>query len=199
MNARVVCWLTFAAITACSASPEFRYYTLSTEPGPKNTATITTRVGCAPYAVDAVAVPDLLDRPQIVLRSGANAVEVLDDDRWAAPLTDQLQRVFAADLSARLGADAITDPGLSSPLRSGRRITISILDFAPGRDRESVIAASWVISDPKSAPISGDVRIYRARHVASTDRSDVREVVAIMSDLVAMTADDIAETLAACE
>jgi uncharacterized protein len=199
MKARVVCWLMFAALAACSASPEFRYYILSVEPGPKNTATIATPADCSPYAVDAVAIPDLLDRPQIVLRSGANAVEVLNYDRWAAPLADQLQRVFAADLSARLGADVIAVPGLPSPLRSGRRVTISILDFAPGRDGESVIAASWVVSDSKSVSIPAGVRVYRTRHVASTDRSDVMEVVATMSGLVGRTADDIAKTLAACE
>jgi uncharacterized lipoprotein YmbA len=192
MTARLLCLVGVLTMSACSASPEIRYYTLSAAPGPTNTATAATRVAGSPYAIDAIAIPDLLDRPQIVLRAGANAVEVLDDDRWAAPLPDQLQRVLAADLSARLGADAIIDPGLPAAAHAARRITVSILEFDPGRDSDSVLEASWVISDTP-------VKTYRARHVASPSRSDVADVVAAMSGLVTLVAEDIAATLAATE
>jgi hypothetical protein len=186
-------------MTACSAAPEIRYYTLSADPGPPKTATTTTRVHGAPYEIDAIAIPDLQDRPEIVMRSGANTVEVLDDDRWAAPLADQLQRVLAADLASRLGADAIIDPGLPSAPHTSRRITVSILEFDPGRD-ESVIEASWVISDDtRSAPGGGAIKTYRARHAASTNRSDVTEFVAAMSGLLTLVAEDIASTLTASE
>src|SRR5882757_6192588 len=91
------------------------------------------------YAVGAVTIPDLLDRPQIVLRSSANAIEVLEYDRLASPLSDELRRVLVADLSVRLGDNSIIDPGLMSSLRTDRQITISIVEFDPARKNESVL------------------------------------------------------------
>jgi uncharacterized protein len=194
MSTRLLSFVAFLTMAACSASPEMRYYTLSAEPGATGPSATLPPLRQATYAIDAVIVPDLLDRPQIVLRSGANAVDVLDYDRWAAPLPDQLQRVFTADLRARLGAHAVIDQGLPSALHPDRRITISILEFDPGP--ESVLEASWEIFDTRSAPIRGSLDTYSARHVASTSQSDVTEIVATMSGLLVMVADDIAVTLA---
>jgi uncharacterized lipoprotein YmbA len=197
MIARLLSLIGLLMMTACAASPGIRYYTLSQDSGRQAAATAAIRPDRAPYALDAVVLPELLDRPQIVLRSGANAVEVLDDDRWAAPLSDQLQRVLAADLSARLGAGAIIDPGLPEAAQTDHRITVSILEFDPGRDGESVIEASWAISHNGSAPGGEGIRTYRARHVAPPGRSDVPDIVAAMSGLVKLVAADIAATLAA--
>ena len=185
------------ATTACSSSPTIRYYTLSAETGAGAVAA-TTRPSGGPYVIDAVSVPDLLDRPQIVLRTSTNAVEVLDYDRWAAPLPDQLERVLAADLSARLGADAVVDPGLPTNLRAARRITVSIVEFDARRDGQSSIEASWVISDA-NAGSRADSRIFRKRHLASATGHDVQDIAATMSGLVQDIAEDIAATIATGE
>ena len=196
MKAHFLCCALFAlAVSACASSPQVRYYTLSTETDLKARASSAASVHHNSYAVGAVAIPNLLDRPQIVLRSSANTIEVLDYDRWAAPLSDELQRVLIADLSARLGDNSIIDPGLMSSLRVDRRITISILEFDPARKHESVLEASWTISDAKSGLSLGGIKTYKTRHVASTDHSNVEEIVATMSALVAKMTDDIAATV----
>jgi uncharacterized lipoprotein YmbA len=190
----------FAALlvtAACSSSPPMRYYTLSEESASPNGVVPTTRLAGAPYAIDAVIIPDLLDRPQIVLRTSTNAVEMLDDDRWASPLPDQLERVLAADLTARLGADAVIDPGLPTNSRAGRRITVSILEFDPGRSRESTLEVSWEISEVKSGLTVAASRSFRARHVAPATGSDVADIVRTMSGLIAASADDIAASIVA--
>jgi uncharacterized protein len=184
------CCTIFLAAAACSSSPEVRYYTLSPHPG-SNPAVSTPR---ARYAIDSVAIPDLLDRPQIVIHDNANLVDVLDYDRWASPLSDQIRRVLAADLAARVGADAIVDPGLPAT-SSARRITLSIRTFDPGRDYDSVIEASWTISGTGASPIPADTPIHRARHVARSTAPKVPAIVATMSDLLSAIADDLAQTL----
>jgi uncharacterized lipoprotein YmbA len=186
-------------MTACSSSPEIRYYTLSSERPSPSVAAATARAPVGPYVFDAVTIPDLLDRPQIVLRTSPNAVEVLDYDRWAAPLPDQLQRVLAAELSARLGPNAVIDPGLPENSRADRRITVSILAFDPVRRGESSLEASWVISDVKSRPAVTPGKSFRARHVATATGSDVKDIVGTLSGLVTEIADDIAATIAAGE
>ena len=191
----------FAALlvlAACSSSPEIRYYTLSAESTPSGAAAIA-RPAHAPYAIDAVSIPDLLDRPQIVLRTSTNSVEMLEYDRWAAPLPDQIERVLAADLSARLGPGAVIDPGLPTNSQAKRRITVSILGFDPSKSGESSIEASWVISDAKSGSPVASGRVFRTRHIATTKGPDVMDIVGTMSSLVTQTATDIATTIAADE
>jgi uncharacterized lipoprotein YmbA len=185
-------------MTACSSSPGIRYYTLSAESAHPGAAAITRPAG-APYAIDAVIVPDLLDRPQIVLRTSTNSVEMLDFDRWAAPLADQLERVLAADLSARLGPDAVIDPGLPTNLQAERRITVSVLRFDPRENGESSLEASWAMSDGKSGPTLAASRSFRARHVVPATGSDVGDIVRTMSGLVAAIADDIAASIVPSE
>jgi uncharacterized lipoprotein YmbA len=200
MKTHFLCCALFAlAVSACASSPQIRYYTLSTEADLKAQVSSAAPVNHKSYTVGAVTIPNLLDRPQIVLRSSANTIEVLDYDRWAAPLSDELQRVLIADLSMRLGGNSIIDPGLISSLRMDRRITISILEFDPARKNESVLEASWTISDAKSGLGLDGVQTYKARHVASTDHSNVAELVATMSALVAKMTDDIAATVLAEE
>lgn len=181
-------------VTACSSSSPIRYYTLSAEAAPSGAA--MTRPTRGPYSIDAVSIPDLLDRPQIVLRVATNSVEMLDDDRWAAPLADQIERVLAAELSARLGPGAIIDPGLPMNAQAERRISVSILGFDPAKNGESSLEASWVISDAKSGSPAASSRIFRTRRAATAKGPGVADIVGTMSGLVAETADDIAATIA---
>jgi hypothetical protein len=184
-------------MTACSSSPPIRYYTLAATTPPASTQSAMTSLRRGPYAVEAVIIPDLLDRPQIVARTSTNSVEILDYDRWAAPLGDQLERALAADLSARLGPQAVVDPGLAADLRAVREISVSILAFEPSRRGESAIEASWVISDAKSGSKPNGVRSFRTRHVMVAKGSDVEDIVRTMSDLVAAIAEDIATSTGA--
>jgi len=72
MKAHFLCCALFAlAVSACASSPQVRYYTLSTETDLKTRVSGATIVRRNSYAVGAVTIPELLDRPQIVLRSSA--------------------------------------------------------------------------------------------------------------------------------
>lgn len=55
-------------------------------------------------AVGPVAVPDMVDRPQIVVRLNANQVQIVEQARWAEPLKSAIARVVAANVATALGA-----------------------------------------------------------------------------------------------
>jgi uncharacterized lipoprotein YmbA len=177
----------FAA--GCAGSPEMRYYALS----PDANAERSTRMAsdtARRVAITKVSIPDLIDRPQLVLRSGGNAIEVLEYDRWAAPLAEELRRVLAADLSARLGAGAVVDPGLPASVQADRSIAVSVLEFDSERTGHCVVEASWSISDASS----GATKTFTARHSGAADRPAAKDIVAAMNLLVNRLASDIAET-----
>jgi uncharacterized protein len=90
-----------ATLAACSSAP-VHFHTL-VPPAASPSATV------APFAIDvqAVGVPPQVDQPSMVLRSGSSSVNVLDGERWASPLGDEIRTALAADLSSRLGTHDI--------------------------------------------------------------------------------------------
>ena len=105
--------------------------------------------------IGAVTVPELVDRPQIVVRAGTNHVAIDEFARWAEPLKSQIPRVFVADLSQLLNSPRVS----TSPIgwRSRRR---------PG---ECVSTCSALT--PRSAMPPLSMSCGRCRHPAKRRRS----------------------------
>ncbi|MBN9113902.1 MAG: membrane integrity-associated transporter subunit PqiC, partial [Pandoraea sp.] len=76
-------------VLAGCASPPSRFYTLTDDTGTPagSAATSGANVPAARYAVEVspVAVPEQVDRPQIVVTRGGGRVDILEESRWAAP------------------------------------------------------------------------------------------------------------------
>jgi uncharacterized lipoprotein YmbA len=195
MNVRLLACLYVFMISACARSPGIHYFALSEQPESVQPRAASS-IGDSAYAVGAVIVPDLLDRPQIVIRTDTNAVDIRDNDRWASRLTDQLRRVLAADLRHHLGPGAIVEPGLPPPPGCGI-ITVSILAFDPQEDGGGVIDASWTISKRAAGNQRDAMKTFRARHTMQGSKGDIVYLVATMSALVSQVSDDIAATLVA--
>src|SRR5215813_4840355 len=49
--------------------------------------------------VGPVNIPQLVDRPQLVMRDTGFGVRILERERWATPLKESLPRVIAGDLA----------------------------------------------------------------------------------------------------
>ncbi|HET7158024.1 MAG TPA: ABC-type transport auxiliary lipoprotein family protein, partial [Burkholderiales bacterium] len=84
-------------LAGCGTSPPERFYTLASEPAP--TLSANTLANAVSIIVGPVSVPELVDRPQFVVRSGANRVEIAEQSRWAAPLKHEIPRVIADHLA----------------------------------------------------------------------------------------------------
>jgi len=59
-------------------------------------------------AVGPVTLPELVDRPQLVVRVAANRVAILESQRWAEPLKSEIPRVVAEDLGRLLGPGRVS-------------------------------------------------------------------------------------------
>lgn len=125
-------------LAACASGP-VHYYTLLAP-----SAYATPPQPPAGFLVDVlpVGVPSGLDQAQMVVRQGATGVTVLDGERWASPLSDEVRSALSAVLTQRLGTQDLA--GLPQP--SGKpvlRIKLQIrrLDVWPG-DRVQ-LEASW--------------------------------------------------------
>jgi uncharacterized lipoprotein YmbA len=130
------------AMAGCGSSPEMRHYVLAAEaaPSPEPDA---ARVSIAP-----VTIPDLVDRPDLVVRVGPNRVQIADQDRWGEPLRDAVPRVLAANLQRRLGARyAVTDGREGAP---ALRVAVDIRQFEAVAGGEVTVHADWTVRRDKA-------------------------------------------------
>ena len=117
----LVCGL-LVAVAACGTSPQERFFTLDS--GPALQSASSSGVGEFLIVVGPITVPEVVDRPQIVLRTAPGRVELAEQARWAAPLKSEIPRVVADHL-ARLLNGARTAAWLrprDTPLRLRRAL-----------------------------------------------------------------------------
>ncbi|MFX8992082.1 ABC-type transport auxiliary lipoprotein family protein, partial [Acinetobacter baumannii] len=72
--------------------------------------------------VAAAAVPEYLDRAEIVSRTRTNEILLSPDSRWAEGLSVNAQRVVTENLSRLLASDRV----VMLPTRTGARVEIEV-------------------------------------------------------------------------
>ena len=170
----------------CGSSPKTQYFTLAPVPASEQRASIP-----APVTVSAVHVPPALDRREMVRRTGANSVDIREQDRWTAPLGDMTREVLARDLAARLPQDKVVAPQSPAPPHTAQ-IVVAVAQFEPDAAGKVVLDGDWSLLDGDREKLL--LRRHVALEVAMRDRSAGGQAAA-MSQLVGQLAQDIATTL----
>ena len=151
MSRRIALCVALVLAAGCGSSPRPHFYAL--DPG----ASPARRVAPAfTVAVGPVSVPDSVDRPQLVLRVGANELVLAEQARWAEPLKASISRVVANRLELELG-DAragVHGKGATDETDYQVRIDIERFDSRPGE--AVLIEAAWLVRRPNGgAGLSG--------------------------------------------
>jgi uncharacterized lipoprotein YmbA len=146
------------ASAACSRSPRVNFYTLDASAKAGNLAPPSGAYG---IAVGPVTLPELVDRPQLVISVESNQVDILETHRWAEPLKSQIPRLLADNLGRLLGSDRVTAYPQSAGSDADYRVYLDIRRFEAAKNGVSV-DAFWTIRSNTGAR-------------AKTGRSQVRE------------------------
>jgi uncharacterized lipoprotein YmbA len=169
------------ALTACT-TPENAYFTLNTTGGSPDSA---ARGAGRSLSIDDVAIPAYLDRPQIVVRTDQNRVEVREYERWMEPLDDMIRRVLLADLSRVSGADSVS----VSAANAADSLSVTITAFGEEAHR-AVLRGAWSIKPrDKDAKRGAEHRFY---FDAPVEGQDTASAVAALSTLIGRLSEDIA-------
>ena len=127
--------LLLLALTACATPPRESFYTLNAPEPPAPAADAPS------IAVGPVAIPEIVDRPQIVVRLGPNQVQIMEQARWAEPLKIGIARVVAANLAATLGARLA--PGRNAD--ADYRVALDVQRFESPADAV-LVEALWTVT-----------------------------------------------------
>ena len=135
-------------LTGCRGStPKTEFYTLSsisqtqTDTKPK-TAGQTVSIGIGP-----VTVPEVLDRPQIVTRTGPNTLQIDEFHRWAGRLDDDFARVVAQNISQMLATEQVAVFPWDVSFDPRYQITLNIMRFEGRWGKDVLLEVFWKIID----------------------------------------------------
>jgi uncharacterized protein len=134
------------------ASPKAAFYTLSME-APRESASSGAPVT---VVISSVTVPDLVDRPQIVVRAGNNQVTINEFARWADPLKSQIPRVVAVDLGVVLNSTQVSVYPIGANPTAAWRVQIDVQRFDATLGGAATVDVLWSVAPPgKGLPVTG--------------------------------------------
>jgi hypothetical protein len=135
----IVFWL--AAASGCSRSPGVTFYTLNAI-APEASAPTTTPHA---VAVGPVTLPELIDRPQLVMRVSANRVDILETHRWAESLKSEIPRLLAENLARLLRPARVSAYRQSASRDAEFRVLVDIQRFETIPGEGVTIEALWSV------------------------------------------------------
>ena len=127
------------ALAACASAP-LHYYTLV---APDAGAPPAAPVPDLSFELLPVSVPAQVDQPQLVVRSGAQGMQLLNGERWIAPLADELRGALAADLARTLPARDAS--GLAAGNQPRLRIKFDVRRFDSQPGEYALLAGTWSV------------------------------------------------------
>jgi uncharacterized protein len=133
--------LAFAVVLAagCSSAPPVRLYVVTPIAGPAPAA----RAPGPAVVVATVRLPEYLERPQLVTRSGDNRLQLEEFHQWGGNLGKDLTRVMAENLSVLLGSDAVIAAPHTQRTRPDYRVEVEVLRFERAGDGRVHLTAKW--------------------------------------------------------
>jgi uncharacterized lipoprotein YmbA len=180
-------------VSTGSKAPE-RFHTLL---APERAASSSAAGGARPLYVDVlpVHVPAQVDHAQWAVRQPDDTLLLLEQDRWVAPLPDEVRAAVVERLAARWGAVDVRAVG--PPPAAVWRVRIDVQRFESIPGREARLEAAWSVSLPASAspPREATTLVCRGVWVDAAGDGGVPALAAGHRRNVARLADVIGERL----
>jgi uncharacterized lipoprotein YmbA len=132
----------------CGTSPPERFFTLESTPPQQRSSSTGTEFT---VVVGPITIPELVDRPQLVLRTAPGRVEVVEQARWAAPLKSEIPRVVADHLARFLESARTATSAERAVGTPDYRVLIDIQRFESTPQQGVTLQAAWTVRTPAGA------------------------------------------------
>ncbi len=135
-------------LTGCrSSTPKAQFYTLNAI---SNTQTADNSIaGNHPVSIGIgpVTIPEVLDRPQIVTRTGPNKLQIDEFHRWAGRLEENFASVTAENISLILATEQVAVYPWDVSFKPHYQVTLDIRHFEGRRGQEVILEVFWKVID----------------------------------------------------
>jgi len=183
----IVVALVAAAASGCSNSAPARFYTLDAAAAPNSAVPVKDTIMVGP-----VSVPASVDRPEFVVQTAPNRVDVDEFNRWASPLGDSIAQAVAGNLVKLLGTPNVAAGPLAN-FDPAYRVTIEIQRFESVPGQSATIDAVWTVH----STASGEARSGRTTASEAVQGEGFNTLAAAHSRALARVSSDIATAIRA--
>ncbi len=176
-----------SVLTGCSRSPRVTFYTLV--PGTQVKTSAPATAAAPTIVVGPVTLPEVVDRPQLVMRVAANRVDILESYRWAEPLKSGIPRLIAEDLRRLLGSEHVSSYLQHTGTNADYRILLDIQRFEATPGEAVTVEAAWSLRRTGGGTLkTGHSLIREPVEAGTTDYDSLvaaygRALLAVSADL----------------
>ena len=187
VSAALLCGLSCLLVLAgCGRSPQTSFYTLT----PLVAEATTPQPGGPSIAVVAVTLPELVDRPQLVVPDAGTLVAILESQRWAEPLKSAIPRLLAENISRLMHSARVSTYPQYAANSADYRLFVDMQRFELV-STTVVVDALWEIRSAKGGkPLTG-----RSKMIEQVSSTDYESVVAGYSRAMATLSREITQSL----
>ncbi|MEJ2730007.1 MAG: PqiC family protein [Deltaproteobacteria bacterium] len=180
-------------LTGCGGSPTpvefYRLNSLSSTMQKANPADTAQNIA---IGIGPVVIPKILDRPQIVTRTGPNTLKVDEFHRWASPLQADFAKVLAENISLLLTTDQVAVYPWEAGFKPHYRVALDIRYFEGQLGENVFLNTVWRISSPENQKI----QILRTSVIEEpVSATDYKALVAAESQAIAQLSREIAREI----
>ena len=190
-------WLVSVGV-GCTSAP-VRYYTLTpppdkTSPASEATLTIDVRV---------VHTPPQLNRSELMVRTGPTEVTLLENERWASPVNDEIKDALRLELQRRLSRVTGLRPAFTK-----LTLDIDVQQLEAELGRYALLEASWSATLSATGLPSNGARAatctFQADEKIHTGYAEIvegyqREIAALADAIVAVLTGPASGLEASCQ
>jgi uncharacterized lipoprotein YmbA len=194
----VACLVSAGVSVGCTSAP-VRYYTLTPPPGemlPASKAVVEVEVR-------VIHTPPQLNRVELMVRTGPTEVALLENERWASPVKDEIKDAVRLELQRRLRSATGSPTGISK-----MQLDIDVQHFEAELGRHALLEASWSLTLSPTRQGSNDPQAvtcgFRADEKISAGYEGIvkgyqREIAALADAVVAETTRRASGKVTACQ
>lgn len=147
-------------LSGCGSAPKEQFYTLSSD-GKGELGTLPSQ----DYAVTVgpVFIPDVVDRPQFVLRMRGSEVRIAEQVRWAEPLKEGISQAVATNIAESLNNARVSPRSQPGTGDADYRVIVDVQRFESVLGEAAVLEAMWTVRRAKDGEQhTGRARIHEA-------------------------------------
>jgi len=178
------------AVGCAETVPPPNLHVLSALPRDAATGPGSTAASRGPVVgVEQANIPEYLDRPEIVVRTSANTLELMRGDRWGQRLQGDITRVVAENLRGMLPSDNVFVLPLRRREPVAMTVAVDITSFEQDASGNAVLNAYWTVLDGQTEAERAGAR---ARYTEPVEGEGAEATVAAMNRTLAALSRDIA-------
>lgn len=140
-------WMVILILTGCrSASPPIEFYTLTPLSGIGEADKAAGLGDAVAVGVGPLQMPKIIDRPQIVSRTGVNGINVDEFHRWGGSLYEDFLTVLTLNLSALLRSNMVAAYPWEEYFDPDYRIYLEVYQFDGRLGEYALLNVTWTVT-----------------------------------------------------